>query len=409
MKLKKTINDVKKKTTNFINKKIIKNRRKFNVKETIIFMLVTFSFGLFLGGLIMYGKAMFGRNPSLYEFVSTYDELVNSYYEDVDKDKLLESGISGMMRYLGDPYSTFMSKENADAFNDDVEGVYHGIGAEIKFDEKMENVFIGKVFENSPAEKANVKENDQLLKVNGESIKGKSLSEIANTVKGEDNTNVTITVLRDNNEIDITITRGIVDNVSVMGKVIEKDNKKVGYLVISVFANNTFKQFKKELKILEDQGIDSLIIDVRSNSGGYLTSVTDIISMFTKKEDIIYKLKTKDKIEVVKDTTDESRDYPVVILTNALSASASEVLTGAFKETYGATIIGTKTYGKGKVQKVRTLSNGSMIKYTYQEWLTPDGNYIDGRGIIPDIEEKYIYDEKEDNQLNRAIKEIVKK
>ena len=381
--------------------------RKFTIKETIIFMLVTFSFGLFLGGLIMYGKAMFGRNTSLYEFASTYDELVNSYYEDVDKDKLLESGISGMMRYLGDPYSTFMSKENADAFNDDVEGVYHGIGAEIKFDEKMENVFIGKVFENSPAEKANVKENDQLLKVNGESIKGKSLSEIASIVKGEDNTDVTITVLRDNNEMDITVTRGIVDNISVMGKVIEKDNKKVGYLVISVFANNTFKQFKKELKILEEQGIDSLIIDVRSNSGGYLTSVTDIISMFTKKGDIIYKLKTKDKIEVIKDATEESRDYPVAILTNALSASASEVLTGAFKETYGATIIGTKTYGKGKVQKVRTLSNGSMIKYTYQEWLTPDGNYIDGAGITPDIEEKYIYDEKEDNQLNRAVKEII--
>lgn len=409
MKVRKAIINFKKKIKSFVDKKILKNKSKFTIKETIIFMLVTFSFGLFLGGLIMYGKAMLGKNASLYEFISTYDELVNSYYEDVDSNKLLESGISGMMRYLGDPYSTFMTKENADAFNDDVEGIYHGIGAEIKFDEKMENVFIGKVFENSPAEKANIKENDQLLKVNGELVKGKSLSEIANIVKGKDNTDVTITVLRDNNEIEITVTRGTVDNISVVGKIIEEKNRKVGYLAISVFANNTYNQFKKELVKLEKEGIDALIIDVRSNSGGYLTSVTDIISMFTKKGDVIYQLKTKDKTEIIKDTTDESREYPVVILTNSLSASASEVLTGAFKETYKACIIGTKTYGKGKVQKVRTLSNGSMIKYTYQEWLTPNGNYIDGVGIIPDIEEQYIYDEKEDNQLNRAVSEIVGK
>ena len=409
MEFKKTFNSWEKKVKSFIDKKIVKNKNKFAIKEVIVFMIITFVFGLFLGGIIMYGKGMFGKNTSLYEFASTYDELVNSYYEDVDKDKLLESGISGMMRYLGDPYSTFMSKENAEAFNDDVEGVYHGIGAEIKFDEKMENVFIGRVFENSPAEKAGLKENDQLLKVNGESIKGKNLSDIADIVKGEDNTKVTITILRENEERDFTITRGVVDNISVLGKIIEKDNKKIGYLAISVFANNTFNQLKKELKKLEDQKIDGLIIDVRSNSGGYLTSVTDIISMFTKKNEIIYKLKTKEKVEIIKDKTDEYRDYPIVVLTNNLSASASEVLTGAFKESYGATIVGTKTYGKGKVQKVRNLSNGSMIKYTYQEWLTPKGNYIDGEGITPDIEEKYIYDEKEDNQLNKAVDVILGK
>ena len=125
---------------------------------------------------------------------------------------------------------------------------------------------------------------------------------------------------------------------------------------------------------MEEKEIDRLIIDVRSNQGGYLTTVTDIISMFTKKDKVIYQLKTKDKIEKVSDKTSEERDYPIVIIANSSSASASEVLIGALKESYGATVVGTKTYGKGKVQKMMTLSNGAIYKYTYQEWLTPDGN-----------------------------------
>lgn len=394
----------------FYQKNILNNIAKFTVKETAVFMIITFAFGLLLGGIIIYGNGMLGRNSSLYEFAATYNEILNSYYEDVDSDKLLEAGISGMVRYLGDPYSTFMNKESAEAFNDDVEGIYHGIGAEIKYNSKDNSVELGTIFDNSPAFKAGLKEGDILLMVNGESIDGMSLNDIANIVKGKDGTEVTLTISRDGKEEDIKIIRGKVDNISVLGEIIEKENKKIGYIIISIFANNTAEQFKKELAKLEKEGIDSLIIDVRSNTGGYLNTVTDIVSLFIKKDEVIYQLKTKDKIEVIKDDTNECREYPIIVLTNSGSASASELLTGALKETYGATIVGTKTYGKGKVQKVYTLSNGSMIKYTYQEWLTPLGNYIDGEGIAPDVEEKYVYNKNgDDNQLDKAIEIVLQK
>ena len=394
----------------FYNKKIVKSKLRFSMSETIIFMIVTFGFGLFLGGVIMYGKEMFGSKSSLYEFAKTYNELLDSYYKDVDSQELLNAGISGMVKYLGDPYSTYMSEEAAEEFNDEVEGVYHGIGAEIKYDEKFENVYIGRVFENSPAEKAGLQTDDQLLKVEEEEIKGKSLSEIANKVKGKDGTKVKITIIRDGKEKIIELTRGTVDSISVMSEIIERDEKKIGYLRISIFAANTQKQFEKELLNLEKENIESLIIDVRGNSGGYLATVDDIISLFTKKGDIIYQLKTKDKIEKIEDKSKDERKYKIVVLTDSASASASEVLAAALKETYHAEIVGTKTFGKGKVQRVYTLSNGAMVKYTFQEWLTPEGNMIDGEGVTPTVEEKYVYDESGfDNQKEKAIEVLLQK
>ncbi len=390
------------------NKKIKNNKTKYNFKEIILFMLITFGFGLIIGGIVMYGKGGYKSSSlALNEFISVYDEISSSFYKDVNDDELLENGIKGMIRYLGDPYSAYMDSDAANEFNDDVEGIYQGIGSEIKYEEKKAT--IGRVFESSPAEKAGLKEGDILLKVNGESIEGYSLEKISNLVKGEKGTTVTLTVERNNEEIELKITRGNVDSISVMGELIERNGHKIGYLYVSIFAANTASQFEKELKNLEEKGIDSLIIDIRSNQGGYLTTVTDIISLFIEKGKPIYQLKTKDKIEIVNDKTNEKKDYKIVVLANSSSASASEVLIGALKESYGATIVGTKSFGKGKVQKVMTLSNGAMYKYTYQEWLTPKGNYIDEVGISPDVEIKYEYNEKIDNQKEKAIEVILSK
>jgi carboxyl-terminal processing protease len=402
-------NGIKNKILNFYNKKIKKNKVKFTMSETIIFMIVVFGLGLIVGGVIMYGKRAFSSSTiSLNEFTSTYNEIVDNYYQEIDKDELLEAGISGMIKYLGDPYSTYMNKDDAEDFSEDVDGTYQGIGAEIKYNnDKLP--MIGKVFENSPAEKSGLQENDIILKVNDEDVNKKSLSEIAEVVKGKEGTSVNITIKRDGKEQQIVLTRAVVDNISVTGELIKKNDKKIGYIYISIFASNTTKQFETELKKLEKENIDSLIIDVRGNSGGYLTTVTDIVSMFIKKGEIIYKLKTKEKIEVIKDKTDEKRNYPVVILTDGGSASASEVLVGAFRETYGAKTVGYKTFGKGRVQKVFTLSSGAIFKYTYQEWLTPKGNYIDQKGIEPDLEVEYKFiDENNDSQKNKAI-EILSK
>ena len=394
---------------NNITKKIKKTKLKFSFKETVIIMLIVFGIGIVIGGIVMYGRGSFNSHSmSLNEFISSYNEIVDNYYQDVDKDKLLESGISGMIRYLGDPYSVYFNKDDAENFNEDIEGTYQGIGAEIRYNTDKLPV-IGKVFESSPAKIAGLQENDIILKVNNNDVTKKTLAEIANVVKGDKGTTVNLTIQRGEEEKTITITRSVVDNISVNSEIIEKKDKKIGYLYISTFAANTPSQFKKELANLEKDGIDSLIIDVRGNSGGYLTSVTDIISIFIKKGQPIYQLKTKDKIEIIKDETDESRDYPVVVLTDSASASASELLAGAFAETYKAPIVGTKTFGKGKVQKVTTLSSGALFKYTYQEWLTPNGNYIDQAGIEPTIEIAYEYNEKGlDNQKDRAIEEISK-
>ena len=410
-KYKKSIlSNIKNSISNFYIKKIKKSRIKFNMIETVVLMIIVFALGMIIGGIIMYGKGAFASSStSLNEFISAYNEIVDSYYQEVDGDKLLESGISGMLRYLGDPYSTYMSKEVADEFNEDIEGTYQGIGAEIRFDEKN-NPIISRVFDESPAYKVGLLENDYLLKVDGNDITKKSLSEIANLVKGEKGTDVKLTIKRDNEEKEFLITRGVVDNISVNSEIIEKNNKKIGYLYISVFASNTAKQFIKELTSLEAQKIDSLIIDVRGNNGGYLTAVDEIASLFIKKDQAIYQLKTKENIDIIKDKTEESRNYPIVVLADSESASASELLVGALRETYGAKVVGTKTFGKGKVQKVTTLSSGALFKYTYQEWLTPNGNYIDKKGIEPDIEIKYIYDKKglSDNQKDKAI-EIISK
>lgn len=407
--IKVFFSNVKEKVVKFYDKKIKKSKLKFNLLETLIIILIVFGLGLVTGGVIMYGKGTFSSNSlSFNEFVGTYNEIVDNYYQDVDKDKLLESGISGMLRFLGDPYSTFMTKEEADDFNEDIDGTYQGIGAEIKYnDDKLPT--IGRVFDNSPAYMAGLLTDDILLKVNDIDVTKQSLSEIASIVRGDKDTEVLLTVKRDGKEQVITIIRGVVDNISVTSEIIEKNNKKIGYIYISVFAANTTNQFKNELKDLEDKGIDSLIIDVRGNTGGYLTTATDIISMFMKKDAPIYQLKTKEEIEIVYDKTDESRDYPVVILADGASASASELLVGAFSEIYHSEIVGTKTYGKGKVQKVLTLSSGALYKYTYQEWLTPEGNYIDQKGILPTVEIPYEYSkEGKDNQKDKAI-EIISK
>ena len=397
-----------KKIKKIFNKRVLQSRLRFNVMETIIFMLVTFAFGLIIGGIVMYGKGYFRSSTSLNEFVSTYNDIVDSYYTEVNQDELLEAGINGMINYLGDPYAAYMGKENAENFNDDVEGIYHGIGVELKYDEKTKKYIINKVFENSPSDKAGLKENDELIKINETDIRDTSMDSIASMVKGEDNTKVKITIIRDNKEMTFDVVRGIVDNISVGSRIIKHNGKKVGYIGISIFASNTYKQFKTQLEDLEKKKIDSLIIDVRGNSGGYLTIVTDIVSLFVSRGKPIYQLQTKDKIEIVNDETSEERDYSIVILTNGASASASEVLTAALKESYGAKSVGTKTYGKGKVQKVYSLSSGALVKYTFQEWLTPKGNKIDKNGISPDVEIKFDITKNVDVQLQEALEIITK-
>ena len=396
-----------------------KKATTFNFVEVIIIMIISAVFGAFVSSCVVYftknskHDELKLENKDLNEFVSTYNDLLNEYYMKLDKDKLLEAGIKGMINYLGDPYSNFMDAEQADDFNQEVEGNFVGMGVEIQ-KQKDKGIVIVTIFDGSPAKKSGFELGDIIVKVDDKDVSKMDVSEVAKLIKGEEGTKVNVTVKRNDKEMTMEVTRETIEIPSVSSKVIEQEGKKVGYIRMSIFAQNTASQFETHLKKLKKEKIDSLIIDVRGNSGGYLTVVTEIASRFLDKKDVIYQLETKGTVKKVHATNVEKTKLPLVVLIDGGSASASEILASSLKENNKAKLIGVKSYGKGTVQKAYSLKSGATIKYTIQSWLTPKGNKIDKVGVKPDIEvkldKKYLDDpsEKNDNQLQAAIKELLK-
>ncbi len=383
----------------------------FSYPEMVIIMIIAILFGFLIGNVVSFTKKETTSSsvPSeLKEFVDTYNDIVNNYYDKVNKEELIDAGIKGMINYLDDPYATYFDGTSSTNFNQTLEGNYEGIGIEVTLDNNK--VKITKVFADTPAKKAGIKVGDYITKVNGESVEGKSLSDVVSLIKNAKNKEVEIIITRDNQEKTMKVTRTTVDMPYTSSKVYEENGKKIGYLKIEMFANNITKQVKKELESLKKKNIDKLVIDVRDNPGGYLTQVTEILSLFMTKKDVIYQLQTKNNKEKVYSTSSKATySYPVVVLINENSASASEILASAFKETYNAEIVGVNSYGKGTVQKTGDLNNGDTIKYTVQKWLTPKGNWINEKGVTPTKEVKLELKENEpltednDNQLKAAI------
>ena len=271
------------------------------------------------------------------------------------------------------------------------------------------------MFKDSPAEKAGLKVGDIIIKIDGEDFVGKSSTDMSNYVKFSKNSKVVLTIIRDEETMELDVERKKIEIPYVSGEVITKDDMKIGYIDISLFSSTIYDQFKRELEKLEKENISGLVIDVRGNSGGYLSGVTDILNLFLKKGDVIYQLENGNKKQIKKDTTKEKRDYPVAVLVNGGSASASEILASAIKESYNGFVVGTKTYGKGTVQQTTTLPDGSMVKYTVQKWLTPNGNWVNEVGVEPTdtVELDISYAEnpimENDNQLQKALELVTKK
>lgn len=426
--MKKIINNKEENVKNNIDNRKKKKDKKKKIgifskeKESYsfdeVFSITIFS--LLLGVLACFsvltilnkGKNYFVLSKELAKFVDAYDAIVNNYYKEVDKDKLVESAINGMVSSIGDEYTSYSDKDVTDNFNEAVNGKYMGIGALIM---KSENdLVIYKVFEDSPSYRAGLKDGDIILKLDDKDTKDMSVNDIASIVKNDTNKEVKLLVKRGEENLDITIVKDMVELPVVSGKVINHNDKKIGYISLSIFSSVASEQFNKELVKLEKEGISGLVIDVRGNSGGYLTTVTDIASYFLKKGDIIYKLEVNDKVTVRKDKTKESRDYPVAVLIDKNSASASEILASSIKESYNGYVVGTNSYGKGTVQQTLVLSDGSMIKYTIEKWLTPLGNWINEEGVIPtnyvELSSEYLNNPvfENDNQLNKAL-ELVSK
>ena len=426
--MKKIINNKEENVKNNIDNRKKKRDKKKKIgifskeKESYsfdeVFSITIFS--LLLGVLACFsvltilnkGKNYFVLSKELAKFVDAYDAIVNNYYKEVDKDKLVESAINGMVSSIGDEYTSYSDKDVTDNFNETVNGKYMGIGALIM---KSENdLVIYKIFEDSPSYRAGLKDGDIILKLDDKDTKDMSVNDIASIVKNDGNKEVKLLVKRGEENLDITIVKDMVELPVVSGKVINHNDKKIGYISLSIFSSVASEQFNKELVKLEKEGISGLVIDVRGNSGGYLTTVTDIASYFLKKGDIIYKLEVNDKVTVRKDKTKESRDYPVAVLIDKNSASASEILASSIKESYNGYVVGTNSYGKGTVQQTLVLSDGSMIKYTIEKWLTPLGNWINDEGVIPtnyvELSSEYLNNPvfENDNQLNKAL-ELVSK
>ena len=396
---------------------IVEKKVGFNYLEVILIMIITLIIGGFLGGFVNQFVTKPTKQESstvsdeFQEFLNTYEDIKENYYEEIDEGEMLNAGIKGMIEYLGDKYSVYMDEEETEEFNEQVEGKYVGIGTEIM---QLEDgsVVVSNPFEGSPAAKAGLQAGDVIIRVNDTDVTGKTSSEVSNLIKKSADSTVNITVRRDDEEKTFTIERETIEIESVDSSVFDVNDKKVGYIYISIFAANTDQQFKQALEDLEKDGIDSLVIDVRSNSGGYLDCVTEIASLFLGKGKVIYQLDTKGIVEKIYDETKTKRDYPIAVLINSSSASASEILAASLKESYGAEVVGVNSYGKGTVQRAYQLENGATVKYTIQKWLTPDGNWINEVGVEPTLRVEMNVDyyqnpsDETDNQLQEALKKV---
>ena len=383
-----------------------KNKKEFGLLNLIIVIVVTSIISSITTGLIIFNNKNTEKNivndEALQEFVEAYESVLDNYYEDVDKTKMIDNAIKGMLNYLGDDYTTYLNSSDTSNLTEKLAGKYQGIGVEL-----IEGNKISKIFDDSPAKEAGLEVGDIIIKINDKDVKTFTASEIASEIKNIKEKNFSITVNRNEQEITANLTLKELYIPAIESRIIENNNKKIGYIYISTFSNTVYDQFKAKLKEFEDNNIDSLIIDVRNNTGGYLKAATDIASMFLEKGKVIYSLESKNKKETYKDETNEARNYKVSVLINESSASASEILAAALKDSYNATLVGKKSYGKGKVQKTASLKGGSMYKYTSAKWLTPNGECIDKKGLTPDYEVDLQMSEDGnsiiDTQLNKAV------
>ncbi|MFK9090202.1 S41 family peptidase [Bacillus salipaludis] len=315
-----------------------------------------------------------------------YDLIVSRYVEKVDQEKLVEGAIQGMLSVLKDPYSVYMDKETAQQFTQTLESSFEGIGAEVGMEDGK--IVIVSPFKNSPAEKAGIKPNDQILKVDGKSVEGLDLNKATLKIRGKKGTTVKLEIARKGlkDSLSIDVKRDEIPLDTVHASIKKQDGKKIGYIEITSFSEDTAADFKKELKAQENDDIKGLIIDVRGNPGGLLDSVGEILKEFVPSDRPYVQIEERNgKKRRYFSTISEKKDYPVLVLVNKGSASASEILAGSLKEAAGYQLVGETTFGKGTVQQAVPMGDGSNIKLTLAKWLTPDGNWIHKKGIKPDV------------------------
>lgn len=373
--------------------------------------------GALFGALIMLcGTGVVSCGMRLSEDASSEEKLSvlkglidENYIGDVDEEALEEGIYKGYIQGLEDPYSVYYNEEETKDLYETTEGEYSGIGAVLSQDLESGVITLVQIYEGSPAAKAGLKDNDILTKVGDIEVTGMDLSEVVTYIKGEKGTDVDLTVLRgeDAEEITVTATRDTVEAQTVKYEMLEG---QTGYLSVSEFDSVTYAQYEEVLNELTDQGMTGLIVDLRNNPGGNLNTVCEMLDLVLPKGTIVYTEDKDGKRETATSDDEHQINVPMVVLVNGNSASASEIYAGAIQDYGIGKIVGTQTYGKGVVQQIFDLGDGTSVKLTIAEYFTPNGRSIDGEGITPDVEVEYEADENNpeaDNQLEKAL-EVMK-
>lgn len=381
------------------------NNKKRFIEGALVGALVT----LLLTGIVFLG---FGHNVvslgAVYKLSQLKGLIDENYLGKADGEELKEGLYKGYLEALDDPYSIYYDAQETKQLNERLSGQFNGIGALLTQDKNTGVITLIRIYKDSPAMDAGLKDGDILYQIEGRDVTGEDLNKVVNDIKGDRGTKVNLTVIRgsDDQQITVNVTRDVVEKQTVDSRMLEDG---IGYLAVSEFDSVTYSQYKEALDDLENQGAGSLVIDLRNNPGGNLDIVCEMLDLILPKGVIVY---TEDKNGERKEYTSDSNQQvkmPIAVLMNGQSASASEIFAAAVQDYDRGQIVGTQSYGKGVVQKLYDLMDGSCVKLTSAEYFTPEGRKINGKGVTPDVEVEYEYDPNHpeaDNQLEKAIETL---
>ena len=401
----------------------MEEKKRYKVYRTIMLIILVAFITFILTSIRFYQYFVKGNSLSKYltlmtsdesqdisQTLDTYRAVIDKYYlGDVDEESLKEGAIQGYIEGLGDPYTEYISKEDMEDYMEDTMGNFVGIGIYMIQDTETNQIMILSPIKGSPAEKAGIRPGDYIISVDGEQCTAEDMTVIATKIKGEEGSTVKLQILRGEETLDFEITRENVIVNPVEGEVLENN---IGYIEFSSFDENTAEEFKTKFEELQAQGITSLIIDLRNNGGGIVDEALQIAGYIADKDSVLLYEVDKDNNETVeKNESDPFINMPVIILTNENTASSSEILAGALKDLGKAKIVGKTTYGKGVIQQILTLPDGSGLKITTEKYLTPNRTEINEVGIEPDetvelpesVENILNVERSQDTQLQKAI------
>lgn len=373
------------------------------LKTIIAVLLIAIISSISTLGLIYYALGFNEQGFSnLMRFITAYRFIETKYVNDTDDVKLIDGAIDGMVKSLNDPHSNYLSPKMYKTLMEQTEGSFAGIGVVMGMDNEQK-IHIVSIMENSPGQKAGLQEGDEILAVDGVPVTQMAFDEVAAHVRGQAGTDVVLTIMRDNANQDITITRDNIKLKTVGHKMLDNN---IGYIQIVSFSEDTANEFNEAYNDLKNQGMKALVLDLRNNPGGLLTTCVEIAKKLVPKGEIVSIVDKQGNKETYSSSL-EAPEYPLAVLINKNSASASEILSGAIQDTKAGTIIGNTSYGKGSVQTILPMFEDDAVKLTIAKYYTPSGRSIDGTGITPDIEINLDENATSDTQLDKAL-EILK-